>query len=189
VNPSVHVRSLLVLCCLAVVTACGPDRPAGGQRRERVLQKSPLPATPAPSAVSPYEADGRTLAAAAEPVLGVAVPRSGRILSKRPDIARVVVERVPFAAVERFYQKHLHTGRVERAKLGLRFADATPQPPGNPRARVEVYLRATARGTIVAIYDESPTNTKAPSGDEAVRQARGDIGPVDFTKRIPGVTE
>jgi hypothetical protein len=154
-----------------------------------VLEKSPLPAAPAPSPASPYEADGRTLAAAPEHLLGVPLPRAARVLGKQPNIARAVVERVPFGAVERFYQKYLQTGRVERSRLGLRFGDATPKAPGNPRARVEVYLRATARGTIISIYDESPSNAKAPQGDEAVRQARGDRGPIDYTKRIPGVTE
>jgi hypothetical protein len=183
-------RAVLPFLSLVALLACGQDRPsASRERRERVLEKSPLPTAPQPAAGSPYEADGRTLALAPEPLLGVAVPRTARVLSKRPNIGRALVERVPFGAVERFYQKYLQTGRVERSRLGLRFADATPKAPGNPRARVEVHLQATARGTSIAIYDESPSNTKAPQGDEAVRQARGDQGPIDFTKRIPGITE
>lgn len=176
------------LLALALV-ACGHDRAeVTSERRERVLEKSPLPPAPTPAALSPYEADGRTLAAGTEPLLGVALPRTARVLGKRPDMARAVIERVPYGAVERFYQKYLQTGRVERGRSGLRFGDATPKAPGDPHARVEVYLQSTARGTIIAIADESPRNVKAPSGDEAVRQARGDLH-VDFTKRIPGVTE
>lgn len=183
-------RVVLVLLSLAALHACGQDRaPASRERRERALAKSPLPEAPAPAPLSPYEADGSTLAFGAEPLLGVAIPRAARVLGKQPKIARAVVERVPFAAVERFYQKHLQTGRVERARAGMRFADATPRAPGNPRARVEVYLRATARGTVISIHDETPPNVPTPHGDEAVRQARGDPGPIDYTKRIPGVTE
>lgn len=174
---------------LLALAACGHDRSAPAERRERALAKSPLPPAPPAPTLSPYDADGTTLSVAERPVLGVAVPRASRTISERPDIARVVIDRVPIAAVERFYQKYLQTGRVERLRAGVRFGDATPKAPGNPRARVEVYVQRSARGTLIAIYDESPTHVKAPQGDEAVRQARGLPGPVDFTKRIRGVTE
>jgi hypothetical protein len=171
--------------------ACGDDPPARSQaRRERALAKSPMPAMPRPNAVSPYEADGRTLAPSSDLVLGVVVPRTAKVVSKQPEIARVTIERVPYASVERFYQRYLLTGRVERSRLGMRFMDATPKAPGNERARVDVHLQSSPRGTIIAIFDESPRGVKAPQGEAAVREARGGLpGPVDFTKRIPGVTE
>ena len=174
---------------LAVVVACGGQDPAPTPaQRERALAKSPLPKAPPPAVVSPYEADGRTLLAAEHAVLGVPVPRVSRVLSKQAKIARVLVERVPYEAVERFYQKYLQTGRVERSQRGVHFGAATPKPPGNAEARVELYLQTSARGTVVAIYDESPTHTSAPRGEAAVRQAAG-FGRVDFTKRVKGVTE
>jgi len=178
------------LACLGLLAlcACGHDPAPTPAQRERVLSKSPLPKAPPPAVISPYEADGRTLAVAEHPILGVPVPKTSRVLSKRDKMARVLVERVPYDAVERFYQRYLHTGQAERSKLGVHFGQATPKPPGNPQARVEVHLQTTARGTVVAIFDESPTHRPAPHGEAAVREAAG-LRPVDFSKRIKGVTE
>ena len=184
-----HVPAPLLSCLgVLVLAGCGHDPTPTPERREHVLAKSPLPQAPPAALVSPYEADGRTLIAAERPVLGVAVPRVSRVLSVRGKMARVLVERAPYEAVERFYQKYLHTGQAEPSKLGVHFGQANPKPPGNPQSRVEVHLQNTARGTIVAIFDESPTHRPAPHGEAAVREAAG-LRPVDYTKRIKGVTE
>jgi len=152
-----------------------------------VLEKSPLPEAPPVVPVSPYDSPGN-LAAADRPLLGVALPRIAKVLSNGEHQARAIVQSVPFAAVERFYQRVLVASTVEQLRQGVRFADATPRAPGNPRARAEVYLQRTARGTVIAIFDETPSGRPPPHGEEALRQASG-LGRPDYTKRVKGVTE
>ena len=173
---------------LLVMAACGSDREPAAARPDQVLKKSPLPEAPPVAPLSPYESPGN-LAAADEPLLGAAVPRVAKVLSTGEHQARAVVENVPFEAVERFYERTLVPGSVERLRHGVRFADATPRDPGNRRARVEVFVQRTARGTVVQIFDETPSGRPPPQGEEALRQAQGIGGRPDWTKRVEGVTE